>query len=120
MLLTWAGGCFTPQWGCFNPAHKQGGGDVSQADGGRWGALLGRETIISEAGMLAQGMPRPPRGLGLALGWLDKWLVVDPRSNTTVVAMGQTFGASRLCGEHYSCNGVVEDCKLGHQHVRVA
>merc|ERR1740130_1558887 len=79
------------------------GGAVSAADGGQWGALLGGETVISEAAMLSAGMAQPPQGLGLALGWLDKWLVVDPRSNTTVVAFGQTLGASRMCGEEYSC-----------------
>eukprot|EP01050_Picozoa_sp_SAG11_P045493 SAG11_NODE_22720_length_401_cov_0.824503_1_plen_125_part_10 len=100
---------------------------MSAADGGRWGALLPGETILSVAQLQAAGLPKPRPGLGLALGWLDKHMVgtatfcvsdpvskrqhlrhlqclcqiVDPFSNTTIVTFGQTLGGSRLCGEHY-------------------
>ena len=94
-------GCCQPQWYCLNPEHVDGGGDVSAAEGGRWGALLPGETILSEAPLQAAGLPRPRPGLGLALGWLDKHMIVDPRSNTTIVAFGQTLGASRGCGERF-------------------
>ena len=94
-------GCCQPQWYCLNPEHVDGGGDVSAAEGGRWGALLPGETILSEAPLQAAGLPRPRPGLGLALGWLDKHMIVDPRSNTTIVAFGQTLGASKGCGERF-------------------
>eukprot|EP01048_Picozoa_sp_COSAG05_P026878 COSAG05_NODE_7559_length_797_cov_0.702006_2_plen_139_part_00 len=42
-------GCCQPQWGCFGPGHHSGGGNISEADGGRWGALMPGETILSEA-----------------------------------------------------------------------
>ena len=45
-------GCCQPQWGCFGHEHLDGGGEVSAADGGRWGALMPGETILSEAALL--------------------------------------------------------------------
>jgi CubicO group peptidase (beta-lactamase class C family) len=94
-------GCCQPQWGCFGHEHLDGGGDVSAADGGRWGALMPGETILSEAALLEAGLPKPRPGLGLAMGWLDKHMLVDPFSNTSIVSFGQTLGGTNLCGERY-------------------
>ncbi len=96
-----AQGCCQPQWLCFGTNHKNGGGNISAADGGQWGALLPGETILSTAQLQAAGLPTPRPGLGLALGWLDKHMIVDPFSNTTIVVFGQTLGSTTLCGERY-------------------
>jgi hypothetical protein len=38
---------------------------------------------------------------GMALGWLEKMLWVNPSQNITVVSMGYDLGGSRYCGEVY-------------------
>ena len=38
----------------------------------------------------AGGLVKPRPGMGLALGWLDKHLLVGPFSNTTISVFGQT------------------------------
>ena len=72
----------TTAWQDNEPQHSQ-----------RWRAALSPSFTSRADCIWAVGRPRA--GLGLALGWLDKHMLVDPFSNMTIVAFGQTSGATR-------------------------